>query len=234
MSASGRWPLPSTPARPTISPARTWSRQVVEQPVAVAVADGDTAATASTTGAASTSRRRRTLGAFGDRVDRGRARAASERSDTGRPTIACGEGGGVRRGGRRRRSTTAPPRMIVTSSVACRISSSLWLTRATARPSSTTTWRSTANSCSLSAGVSTRRRFVEDDDRRLAAEALDDLDPLALAGGAAWRPTTERVDVEAVALADLGDALAALSGGRGGPRSPSTTFSHTVSGSTRL
>ena len=96
--------------------------------------------------------------------------------------------------------------MIVTSSVAFRISSSLWLTSATARPSSATTWRSVSKSCSLSAGREDRRRLVEDQDRRVATKALDDLDPL---------PHPDRqlpdhrvgVDVEAVAVGDLDDAI---------------------------
>ena len=53
------------------------------------------------------------------------------------------------------RCTTDPARMMVTSSVAWRISSSLWLTRATARFSSRTARRSTSKSRSDSAGVST-------------------------------------------------------------------------------
>jgi hypothetical protein len=80
--------------------------------------------------------------------------AASDRSDTGRPTIDWASDEAVA-ADVAMRSTTRPPRMIVTSSVAWRISSSLCDTNATARCSSTTTARSTENSCSLSAGVST-------------------------------------------------------------------------------
>ena len=110
--------------------------------------------------------------------------------------------------------------MIVTSSVAWRISSSLCDTSATARCSSTTTVRSTENSCSLSAGVSTLVGSSKTMISRLAPQALDDLDPLALAGG---EPATrgQRVDAEAVALADRGDPLARLRRGRGATRSPS-------------
>ena len=128
-------------------------------------------------------------------------------------------------------STTRPWRMIVITSVAWRISSSLWLTSATVRPSSATTRRSTENSCSLSAGVSTRGRLVEDEDRRVAAQALDDLDPLALPG----RQDPDAgvgVDVEPVVLADLADP-GPRRGGSSRAGSPSTTFSQTVRASTR-
>ena len=69
-----------------------------------------------------------------------------------------------------------------------------------------------------------RRRLVEDDDVGVAAQALDDLDPLAHPGG---EVADDGVGIEAepVAIADLADEVARRADGRGGrarraPRSP--------------
>ena len=108
---------------------------------------------------------------------------ASARSETGRPTIAWASVRASARSMSLIESTTRPRRRIVTTSVAWRISSSLWLTSATALPSSSHRYvRSTSNSCSDSWGVSTDVGSSKMTMLGIAPEALDDLDPLAQSG----------------------------------------------------
>ena len=135
--------------------------------------------------------------------------SASWRSETGRPTIAWAS---VRASAslRGHASTTRPRRKIVTTSVAWRISSSLWLTRATALRSAATATRSTANSCSDSCGVSTDVGSSKIDDVGITAQTLDDLDPLARSGGEVTDDSIG-IETEAVALADLADEVAGRS-----------------------
>ena len=223
-SASSRCPLPSTPATPTISPAPTTtssatslgapSRPRTDAPRMRSAGTGSAATVDTTSGATPWTASARPNA------------AASARNETSRPTIARAS---VRASASAagRCSTTRPWRMIEITSVACRTSSSLWLTSATVRPSSATTRRSTENSCSLSAGVRTRGGLVEDEDRRVAPQALHDLHPLALPG----RQRSDAgvgVDVEAVVLADLRARARAPRTGRAGPahrarRSPRPT-----------
>ena len=100
---------------------------------------------------------------------------------------------------------------MVISSLAEMTSASLWLTRATALPSSSTTRRRAANrNCGLGGGEH-RRRLVEDQDLGVAAQALDDLDTLAHAGGQVGDAIVG-VDLEAVLLADLADPSTDLRG----------------------
>ena len=113
-------------------------------------------------------------------------------------------------------STTRPRRRIVTTSVAWRISSSLWLTSATALPSSRDGDAQHGEQLLGLLRGEHRRRLVEDDDVRIAPQALDDLDPLAESGG---ELADDRVGVEAeaVAIADLADEGAGRAGGRACP-----------------
>ena len=151
-SPKAAWPLPSTPATPTISPGRTCS----DRPSSNVRPSVDTTHPRSSapmvrvvqwSGARLTSIHRRQL----DQTQRGRT---CDRNDTrGPPSPSRAPPRSPRLVGID--ATTRPSRMIVTRSVACRISSSLWLTSATARPSSRTTCRSTPKSSIDSAGVST-------------------------------------------------------------------------------
>ena len=158
-SVRGVWPLPSTPATPTISwlnTSRLRSSRATSPsgPRAVTPRRRSTGVRPSASPPASLSAPSPSSSSppasspIRPRAD------ASERSDTSRPTMARARMG-ASASAVAIRSTTFPVRMMVTSSVACRISSSLWLTRATARFSSCTAWRSTSNSRSDSAGVST-------------------------------------------------------------------------------
>ena len=105
-----------------------------------------------------------------------------------------------------RRSTTRPWRMIVISSVACRISASLWLTSATARRSRAITSRKRGEQLLALGRGEHRRGLVEDEDGRVASEALDELDALTQAGREiADAPI--RIDAEAVVLGGLDHLL---------------------------
>ncbi len=144
--------------------------------------------------------------------------AASDRSDTGRPTIAWASAGGR---GRRRWPCDRPRvlRMIVTSSVAWRISSSLCDTSA-ARPSSTTTVRTHLEELLALLRRQHAGRLVEHDDPQFTTQAPDDLGALALASGQR-RDDGEWVDTEAVALAEARRHARAPCCGRERPGSPS-------------
>ena len=129
-------------------------------------------------------------------------------------------------------STTRPSRMIVISSVAASTSGSLWLTSATALPSSSTTWRSASNRNSDSSGVSTevgssktstcgsRRRHLMISTRwRMPAGRS-----AMRWSGSICRPYCSLIS----------PTRCAHRAGSKRPTSPSATFSHTVSASTRL
>ena len=83
----------------------------------------------------------------------------------------------------------------------------MWLTRATALPSRGDGDAQHGEQLLGLLRGEHRRRLVEDDDVGIAAQALDDLDPLAQPGG---EVADEGVGIEAepVALADLADEVA--------------------------
>ena len=123
--------------------------------------------------------------------------------------------------------------MIVTTSVARSTSASLWLTSTTACWSRATTSRMAANSRSLSCGVST--------DVGSSSTTTRGLRRRHLISSTRWRspadrsPTTASGSIgEPVVLADLGDEVAGPAPVEPRRRRRARTFSHTVSGSTRL
>ena len=141
-------PLPSTPATPRISPARSSKsspsrRRRPSPPTAAAPTTRSTTSPAeysATSWPASSSSRP--------------SAEASVRSDTSRPTMARASVGGSA-SAVAISAATRPPRMMTTRSVAWRISSSLWLMSTTARCWSATMRRSTSKSRRDSARVST-------------------------------------------------------------------------------
>ncbi len=181
-----RWPLPSTPATPRISPPRT------------------DRLTSSSARRAVVARDREPLDA--QPLARGRLGAAlrprRRRRPRSRPTIARASSAAVEARGSRE-ATTSPRRSTVTRVASASTSSSLWVTSTTVLPSSTRP-RSTSNSSPTSSGVKHRGRLVEDEHVGAAPQHLDDLDPLRLAHRQR-RDQPARLDAEAEALRQLGD-----------------------------
>ena len=104
-------------------------------------------------------------------------------------------------------STTRPLRMIVTTSVAWSTSASLWLTSTDRLEVAGDDLAHRGEEPLALLRRQHRRRLVEHDHPRLAPQALEQLDPLAVA-----RPTGQRhrvgIEGEPVVLADLGDEVA--------------------------
>ena len=181
VSASSRWPLPATPATPTISPRAHRERHAVHRrhaAVAVGAQSRRPRARRSPSGAAALDRRV---------PSRPRARPSA------RPARAAS-----RRPPRRSRPT-CPPRSTVTRSATAFTSCSLCEMKITVRPSAAIV-RSVSKSASASCGVSTAVGSSRIRIARLAVERLEDLDALLLADRELPDPRA-RVDREPVALA---------------------------------
>ena len=227
-SHSSAWPLPSTPARPTISPAPTSrsNRSRTSLPSARATVASRTASTVRAIGGVGCGVR---IGGLGHETEC--RRLAAQRHSATRPSPWPGRGRRHRPCGSQ--SDTRPCRRIVITSVARMISSSLWLTSATALPSCSTAVRNVANRYSDSCGVSTDVGSSKITMAGIPPQALDDLHPLSHA-----RPTGRRPERPGRRRARTGRRSPGPAGGPTAgpswPRSPSTTFSHTRSSSTRL
>ena len=171
-------------------------------------------------------------------VDRARAvrsaRDARPIAASSRPTIRRAS---VRRSvsrGRGRGDDPAPAQDVIRSATAS-TSSSLWEMKTTQKPSAAIP-RSVRISPSRFLRREHRGRLVEDEDPRAAVEQAQDLDPLLLADRELPDPRP-RIDAETVPRAQLAQlALDARPspGSTPRPRSPSSTFSATVNGSTSM
>ena len=184
VSASSFWPLPATPAMPTISPERTESESLCRASSPLSLS----ASRSVTTRRSSPS----TAGGF------------SSVKRTSRPTMRLAHSGLVMPSA----STVAihlPARSTVMRSAMERTSSSLWLMKMMVLPSR----RHLAQRVEEGFGLLRREdggRFVEDEDVGPAIELFDDLDALLFADGKL--PDLEaRVDRQTVLLANTGDLL---------------------------
>ena len=205
-SASSRWPFPSTPATPTISPARTCS----DDPVQLAPP------------------RRPSTRAAAPRLDLGLVQAEQHRA--ARPSSRRASPWRSRPA--RVSPTTCPRRSTVMRSAMSNTSSSLWLMKTIAFPSSRSR-RRFSNRSFASSGREHRRRLVEDQQVDAPIERLQDLDPLLLADGevlddrARARPGTRTSSASVATF-----SCARPCPGSAWPSSPRITFSVTVNGST--
>ena len=183
-SASSRCPLPETPAMPTISPART-SRS---SPRTASVPRSPR------TCRSCTASRTSPIAGMGD----GSCDGSSW------PTIISASSLRVTFAGRTV-PTFRPARSTVMRSESSRTSRILCEMKTRPRPSSTI-WRRTREEVVDLARRQHRGRLVEDEQRGVAIERLDDLDALALADGE-LPDDRGRVDVEPVAGGELADPL---------------------------
>ena len=184
VSASSRWPLPATPAMPTISPARTrsdTSRSASPPRSPAALTPSSSSATApgvcSGTLSATASTSRPTINAASERsrgvgrIDRRHRPAAAQHRHAVRDRhhlveLVRDEDHGLALGGHRAQGREQRVRLLRREH---------------------------------------RRRLVHDEDPRVAVERLQDLDPLLLADRE-LPDARARVDGEAVRLAELRDA----------------------------
>ena len=172
-STNSVWPLPETPATPTISPAATSSETALSA--------------ASPWGPSAWRSRMRRIGSWAARLHR---LVVRRRSSGGRPSSAPAP---ARRSGRPLhpppRRDAAPIRWLM-----ARTSASLWLMTTTAIPSPTS--RQGGEQGLDLVGDEDRGGLVEDEDAALAGEGLEDLDPLLLphrqvrdpGRGSTWMP----------------------------------------------
>ena len=184
-AASSLWPLPSTPAMPTISPRLTISVEVVE-PASRPRRRGRS-------GRRPAAPRRRGLGVsgVGCAACRGRAtrptaaRRASRSAPAPRPLEVAldhraHQAIDLRAPAPSSCATTRPPRSTVTRCATCLISASLWVTSTTLQPLRRDALADREQALDLGRQQH-RGRLVEHQQARLAHQALDDLDALALA-----------------------------------------------------
>ena len=213
-SSSSDWPLPATPAMPTISPARTVKLTPLTR----------------VTPAPSRTVRRSTSSTGAP----GRAGPFSTRSSTLRPTISSASSS-VEVSAVRRLATMAPWRITETLSVAAMISRSLWVISTTVRPWSRRL-RRMRNRWSASCGVRTpvgssriRMWAPRNSALRISTRCCT---PTGSSLTVASRSTSRPYSRSRAAISRRARAAPAASVAP--PSAPSSRFSSTVNGSTSM
>ena len=215
-SSSSDWPLPATPATPTISPRRTARLTPLTRSHAEPVLD-HRSLTSST-------------------VSPGRRRRLVHAQDHRAADHQLGELLGARVSAVGSVATTWPWRITVTASVTSRISRSLWVMRTTVLPSAA----ERAEDAEQVVGLLGRQHgggLVEDQHVGAPVERLEDLHALALAHAEILHARVG-VDLQVVLAPEAlergpGAGQARLPAAKP-PSTPSTTFSSTVNGSTSM
>ena len=178
-AASSLWPLPSTPATPTISPRLTMSVKLSRRVTPWRRAPSGRRPAGPRLAGSAFRRRRRlrwppcasagspSIDAADDPASRSRWIIARTRR-----SISCA--------GADDSATTRPPRSTVTRFATFLISASLCVTSTTLQPLAATRWQTSRRRFDL-VRQQHRGRLVEHEQARVAHQALDDLDALALA-----------------------------------------------------